>query len=86
MSKEFNPITQGLPAIQHSPELLPSTHIENTQPEDLYKTLSAPLDVQVEITTLDLFSTASRTSPCPFVRLTGFSIIKLTPASIIFFA
>ena len=52
MSKEFNPITQGLPAIQHSPELLPSTHIENTQPEDLYKTLSAPLDVQVEITTL----------------------------------
>ena len=52
MSKEINRVTQSLPAIQHSPELLLSTHIENTQPKDLYKTLSAPLDVQVEITSL----------------------------------
>ncbi len=52
MSKEFYSAAQGLPVTQHSPELLPSTHIENTQPKDLYKTLSAPLDVQVEITTL----------------------------------
>lgn len=53
MNKEFNPATQGLPNIQHSPELLLPTHIENIQPkEDLYKTLSAPLDVQVEVTTL----------------------------------
>lgn len=52
MSKEFNLVTQGLPDIQHSSQLLPSAHIENTKPSDLYKTLSAPLDVQVEITTL----------------------------------
>ena len=52
MSKEFDPVTQSLPAIQHSTEFLPSTHIENTQPEDLYKTLSAPLDVQQDLTVL----------------------------------
>jgi len=53
MSKEFNPATQDLPNIQHSTEFLPSAdHIENTNPIDLYKTLSAPLDVQVELTTL----------------------------------
>lgn len=53
MNKEFNPATQGLPDIQRSAELLLPTHIENIQPkEDLYKTLSAPLDVQVEVTTL----------------------------------
>ncbi|MDO8621109.1 MAG: radical SAM protein [Candidatus Levybacteria bacterium] len=52
MSKEFNPVTQGLLDIQHSPQLFPSTHIENVPPKDLYKTLSAPLDVQVEVTTL----------------------------------
>ncbi len=52
MNKEFNPATQGRPEIQYVPELFPSTHVENTSPKDLYKTLSAPLDVQVEITTL----------------------------------
>lgn len=53
MNKEFNPATQGLPDMQQSTKLLLSTHIENIQPkEDLYKTLSAPLDVQVEVTTL----------------------------------
>ena len=52
MNKEFNPVTQDLPDIQHSPQLLQSAHIENVPPKDLYKTLSAPLDVQVEVTTL----------------------------------
>lgn len=52
MNKEFNPVAQGLSDVQHSLEPLPSTRIENTPPKDLYKTLSAPLDVQVEITTL----------------------------------
>ena len=52
MSKEFNPVTQDLPNIQRFQEFLPSAHIENVPPKDLYKTLSAPLDVQVEITTL----------------------------------
>lgn len=52
MSKEFNSVTQSITAIRHSPELLPVAHTENTQSKNLYKTLSAPLDVQVEITTL----------------------------------
>lgn len=50
MNKEFNP-TQGLQDRQHSPKISLSTHIENTPSKDLYKTLSVPLDVQVEITT-----------------------------------
>jgi len=52
MSKEFNPVTQDLPDMQLSTEFLPLAHIENTRPTDLYKTLSAPLDIQVEVTTL----------------------------------
>src|SRR3989344_8900531 len=52
IDESVSPITQRLPDRQHSPEFLPSTHIENAPSKDLYKTLSAPLDVQVEVTTL----------------------------------